>query len=80
MTHDPVLQHHNKNNAQINKMAMTNVEEIALPSTSTINQVITLFLNLSYKVLQQWVMPDTGITFAQAMPWQAPPLLQARHL
>lgn len=60
MTHDPFLKHHNKNNAQFNKMAMTNAEEIVLPSTSMTNQVTGLFLNLFYKVLQQWVMPETG--------------------
>lgn len=60
MTHDPFLKHHNKNNAQFNKTAMTNAEEILLSSTSMTNQAIRLFLNLSYKVLQQWVMPETG--------------------
>lgn len=60
ITHDPFLKHQNKNNAQFNKMAMTNAEEIGLPSKSMTNQAIRLFLNLSYKALHQWVMPETG--------------------
>lgn len=63
-THDPFLKRYNKNNVQFNKMAMTNAEDTVLlpllPSTSMTNQVIRLLLNLPYKVLQQWVMPETG--------------------